>query len=60
MNWGELNTAQELWSLCDQVQEQAGWIPDDKLKSGMLKALEGDLASCQADWMHRHLEQLIR
>uniref|UniRef100_A0A914UPY5 Uncharacterized protein n=1 Tax=Plectus sambesii TaxID=2011161 RepID=A0A914UPY5_9BILA len=59
-NWAELNDVDELWTFADEFSAQRGGIPDNLLKPALLLVLERHLSNTQADWMHRHLTDLVR
>jgi hypothetical protein len=59
-NMAELNTVDDLWPLLDETSSRLGWIADEDLRAAMMHVLKQMLADTQADWMHRHLNMLLR
>ena len=60
VNMAELNSADDLWPLLDETSSRLGWISDEDLRAAMLTVLKQMLGETQADWMHRHLNLLLR
>ncbi|VDN18017.1 unnamed protein product [Gongylonema pulchrum] len=59
-NWAELNDANELWKLCDEVSELHKGIPDSLLHVAMLNVLDRYRRTLTTHWMRQHVDELVR
>lgn len=60
VNWAELNTLEELWTLVHHASKDAGWQPEMSLKEAMAVVLDRAYRSVEADWQRDHIASLIR
>ncbi|VDN03963.1 unnamed protein product [Thelazia callipaeda] len=59
-NWAELNEADDLWKLCDEISKSRKGIPDSLLKAALLNVLERHQLTVESEWMKHHVDVLIR
>lgn len=60
VNWAELSTKEEIYSLADLVSQDYKGLPDSILKPVMLTALQRHLTRAESHWMREHLEGIIK
>jgi hypothetical protein len=60
VNMAEMSTADDLWTLLDVCSSRLGWANDDTLRSGMMLLLKQMLSTTHQDWLHRHLNTLLK
>lgn len=60
VNWGELNTIEDLWKVVNSAVKETGWQPEVSLKQAMLQCLESAKCSREEVWWQNHTKFLIK